>query len=174
MRLKTLVHITIASTFMVLLSCNPQKKLAREKHDYMEHTYVEITQAVNEAEVSILNDTLKVLFPSNLLYEPNGATIHIETLPIIERFANALIKYSKTDILINGYTDSTGTELLNERLSKARADTAKSALIFYKVPAGRLSSWGHGSKNPRGDNATEEGRTLNRRVEFIVLYKIAE
>ncbi|WP_190277289.1 OmpA family protein [Taibaiella lutea] len=140
----------------------------------MEHTYADVKKAINQAEVTIINDSLKVLFPSNLLFETGGTGINKETFPVMERFANVLLKYSKTDILINGYTDNTGSAETNRKLSKERADTAGAALMIYKVPGQRLSFWGHGSNNPISDNATEEGKARNRRVEFLVLYKVEE
>jgi outer membrane protein OmpA-like peptidoglycan-associated protein len=172
--LKGTAFVALILFIVLLFSCNPQKRLARRKHIYMEQVYTDVKKAINQAEVTIINDSLKVLFPSNLLFETGGAGINRETFPVMERFANILLKYSKTDILINGYTDNTGTAGINQKLSKDRADTAGAALILYKVPGQRLSFWGHGSNNPVGDNATEEGKARNRRVEFIVLYKMEE
>lgn len=171
---KRIAFIVLMSLTTLLFSCNPQKRLARKKHVYMEQAYADVKAAINQAEVTIVNDSLKVLFPSNLLFATGGAGINPETFPIMERFANVLLKYSKTDILINGYTDNTGTADINQKLSKQRADTAGSALMLYKVPKQRLSFWGHGSSNPIGDNATEEGKARNRRVEFIILYRMEE
>src|ERR1700748_3661390 len=98
MQLKSL-FICIASFMTVLfVSCNPQKRLARQKHAYMESTYADVKKTVTEAEVSILNDTLKVLFPENLLFKKGGANINVETYPVIQRFANALLAHSKTNV----------------------------------------------------------------------------
>jgi outer membrane protein OmpA-like peptidoglycan-associated protein len=159
---------------LFLSSCNPQKKLARQKHEYMESTYVDIKKAVVEADVTILNDTLKVLFPENLLFQKGGATIFDTTYPIMERFAGALLVHNKTAVLINGHTDNTGSDELNEKLSKDRADAAAKVLAHFKVPENRLSEWGFGSRRPIAENNTEAGRTKNRRVEFIILYKVEE
>jgi len=163
--------IICAPLVISLFSCNPQKRLARKKHVYMERAYTDIKKAINQAEVTIVSDSIKVLFPSNLLFATEKANINPETYPVMERFANVLLQYLQTDILVNGYADDTGSDEINKKLSKARADSAGASLIKFKVPESRLSFWGHGSNNPIGDNATEEGRARNRRVEFIVLYK---
>jgi OOP family OmpA-OmpF porin len=88
----------------------------------------------------------------------------------MQRFANALNLHFKTSILINGYTDNTGTEELNKTLSSQRADSASEILKFYKVTDQRMLRWGMGASNPIADNNTEEGQRKNRRVEFIMLY----
>jgi len=171
---KGIILAVLMSLMALFFSCNPQKRLARKKHLYMEKAYTDVKTAINQAEVTIVNDSLKVLFPSNLLFETGGAGINSETFPVMERFANVLLKYARTDILINGYTDNTGTDEVNRKLSKERADTAGAALMLYKVPEQRLSFWGHGSNNPIGDNATEAGKARNRRVEFVILYRMEE
>ncbi len=151
-------------------SCSPAKKAARKKHTYMESAYATLKEAVNEAEVTILNDTIKVLFPEHLLFKKSSAEINETTSPLMQRFGNALNKYDKTSILINGYTDNTGTDGINEKLSKQRADSAQSMLARFEVQKTRMYTWGLGMSNPIGDNNTEEGRRRNRRVEFIILY----
>lgn len=154
----------------VLYSCNPQKKMAKKQHAYMEAAYASLKEAVNEAEVTILNDTVKVLFPEHLLFQKNSAEINEATSPLMQRFAKALNQYGKTSILINGYTDVTGGEDINGKLSQNRADSARGMLKNFAVENTRMYTWGLGSANPIGDNNTEVGRRRNRRVEFIILY----
>lgn len=174
MKLKYLFLGLVPAVFL-LFSCKSQQRMAAIKqHKYMEDTYAEIKKTVSEAEVTILNDTLKVLFPENLLFKNGSANISETTYPIMQRFANALMVYSKTHILVNGHTDNTGEKELNDALSKSRADSAAAVLILYKVPVSRLEFWGFGSRQPIADNSTAEGRTKNRRVEFIILYKQEE
>ena len=90
----------------------------------------------------------------------------------MKRFAGALIRYNKTDILINGYTDNTGTEELNNTLSKSRAQNAKNLLVQDGVDSVRMLTWGLGAKNPIADNTSAQGKSRNRRVEFIILYSL--
>jgi outer membrane protein OmpA-like peptidoglycan-associated protein len=174
MKLKYLFG-ALAPVFFLFFSCKSQQHIAAKKqHKYMENTYAEIKRTVSEAEVTILNDTLKVLFPENLLFKNGSSSISETTYPIMKRFADALIVYSQTHILVNGHTDNTGEKEMNNALSKSRADSAAAVLMLYKVPASRLEFWGFGSRQPIADNSTAEGRTKNRRVEFIILYKQEE
>ena len=170
MKVRILFQWLLPVLAVVFFSCNPQKRLAKKQKRYMADVYTEMKQAVNEAEVTILNDTVKVLFPEHLLFKKNESEIAAETFPLMERFAKALNKYSKTSILINGYTDMTGGAEFNQQLSKERADAARATLLKYAVNDGRLFTWGLGNKNPIADNSSEDGRRKNRRVEFIMLY----
>ncbi|SAL80473.1 OmpA/MotB domain-containing protein [Caballeronia peredens] len=67
---------------------------------------------------------------------------------------------------IGGFTDSTGDSALNTRLSQKRAQAVRLYLIRHGVPADTLTAEGFGDASPVGDNATAEGRTANRRIEF--------
>ena len=79
-------------------------------------------------------------------------------------------KNSSYNLSINGYTDNTGSESGNLRISKARAAAAKKYLVNKGVNASRLTSEGYGIANPIATNDTPEGRALNRRVEFKVVF----
>jgi len=70
-------------------------------------------------------------------------------------------------VAVQGYTDSKGSDALNQRLSYHRAVQVMHMLVKqYGVPAGMLSAQGFGKENPVGDNSTAEGRAMNRRVSF--------
>jgi len=140
------------------------------KRRYMKKTYKEIKHAVKDAEVRRLTDTVKVVFPSHLLFDFNSSAIRKEEVGCIARFSEALNKYDKTAVMISGYTDSVGSSSYNNTLSEHRADTTKQALIRNNVKASRINTWGMGARYPIAPNNTEEGRARNRRVEFIILY----
>ncbi len=167
---KSLLILFPVVLFVLLAACNPQKRLAKQQHTYMEQNYKELKEAVNEAEVTILNDTIKVLFPEHLLFSINSSDINKATYPLISRFAGALNKYNKTSILITGYTDKSGSEEYNRKLSQTRADSARQLLVANKVDLKRMRTWGLASENPIASEDTEAGRRKNRRVEFIILY----
>lgn len=164
-----LKHCFIIPLGLFLFSCGPQHKLAKQ-HRYMKRTYKGIKNAVNEGEVTMLNDTVKALFPEHLLFAVSSSSINQSAFPLMSRFSKALNKYHKTSVLISGYTDITGGDEINKMLSQKRADTASDLLQYYGVDSSRLYTWGMASSNPIADNATQEGRTRNRRVEFIILY----
>ena len=89
--------------------------------------------------------------------------------PAAERHLEGTIEAMQTDstlrVRIDGYTDSTGSEAYNMRLSQRRADTVKAYLVDHGIEAMRLQTRGLGPSNPVASNSTEEGRARNRRVE---------
>jgi len=71
-------------------------------------------------------------------------------------------------ISVEGHTDSQGDDAMNLNLSEQRAQAVVSYLVNNGVSGNRLSSIGYGETSPIGDNATPEGRAMNRRIEFTV------
>lgn len=78
-------------------------------------------------------------------------------------------QYPKMSIEIIGHTDSVGEDVYNMDLSKRRAEAVVKYLVDNKVATGRVKARGAGEKSPIASNDTDEGRRLNRRVEFVVL-----
>jgi outer membrane protein OmpA-like peptidoglycan-associated protein len=78
-----------------------------------------------------------------------------------------LAKYPKLHLDIEGHTDNTGTDKINDPLSIKRAEAVKAAFIKNGVAAERFNAAGYGSKNPVGDNKTKAGRAENRRVTLV-------
>ncbi|MBK8145496.1 MAG: OmpA family protein [Bacteroidetes bacterium] len=126
---------------------------------------------LEEAEVVMIEDSIKVLFPSNIVYKSGGNEPSSEYRPSLEKFAILLKKYFKTNILISGHTDNIGDANKNRELSRLRALHIKNILTEQGVAGGRLTSWGLGALSPIADNSTTEGRDKNRRVEFVVLFR---
>lgn len=106
-----------------------------------------------------LNMELRVFF------DTNKSNIKPQYKPEIAKVAEKLSEYPNATARIEGHTDNTGPRKLNERLSLARANSVKSALVNeYNVDASRLSTQGFAWDQPIADNNTKEGRAMNRRV----------
>ncbi len=82
-----------------------------------------------------------------------------------------LMAYPKAKLKIGGYTDNTGDEKANMKLSADRAQAVRSALVAMGIAGDRLEAEGYGSQHPVADNATEEGRAQNRRIAVRVTEK---
>lgn len=83
--------------------------------------------------------------------------------------AKILVEYPQTSLVIDGHTDSTGSDTTNQILSERRAEAVRSYLVQNGVAAGRAIARGAGERSPLCSNATVAGRTCNRRVEIQIL-----
>ncbi|MEF1284822.1 MULTISPECIES: OmpA family protein [unclassified Vibrio] len=83
--------------------------------------------------------------------------------------AQILVEYPDTSLVIDGHTDSTGSDTTNQVLSERRAESVRSYLVSQGVAAGRAVARGNGERYPLCSNSTAEGRACNRRVEIQIL-----
>lgn len=163
--------LTISSFFLFVFlfaSCS-QRKLQR-KHQYMNDAYTELKNGLSSANVLLVNDSIKVMFPDNVIFDFGMAAVLPKFSPVLDRFVTVLNEYPKTGVLIIGHTDSIGSDADNILLSTRRANNTETVLREKGIQEKRLNSWGLGERMPIASNATDEGRTKNRRVEFVVLY----
>jgi outer membrane protein OmpA-like peptidoglycan-associated protein len=85
----------------------------------------------------------------------------------IDRVVSVLKEHPEMHALVEGHTDSRGSDMANEKLSKERADAVKQALVARGIEESRIDANGIGESRPIADNETAEGREQNRRVEII-------
>lgn len=102
-----------------------------------------------------------------ILFDLDSATIRPESKPVLDEVLGVLKGEPGWKIIIEGHTDSTGSESHNLDLSKRRADSVKAFLVSGGVEASRLQAKGLGEGKPVADNATDLGRAQNRRVELV-------
>jgi OOP family OmpA-OmpF porin len=114
----------------------------------------------------------KGLLTLNAVYfEYNSANIRPESYQTLREVGLILVKYTELKIEVGGHSDNVGSETYNQELSRARAQSVLN-WILANTPELSLSHFtvrGYGESEPVASNDTEEGRTLNRRVEFKVL-----
>lgn len=105
---------------------------------------------------------------SDILFETGKSDLKPAAKSNLSEMAAIMKKYPENVLTINGYTDSTGSEKVNNELSKKRAEAVKTQLVSAGMPAGTISTVGMGPSSPVGDNSTSAGRQQNRRVEVVV------
>jgi len=118
-------------------------------------------------------DQLRINMTSSTAFEVDSATLKPGFYSTLDKMANVLNRYGKTELMIIGHTDSTGTEAYNQSLSLKRANAVSQYLSRNKVIPQRLNTHGQGETQPVASNRTEQGRQLNRRVEIIVVPIVA-
>jgi OmpA-OmpF porin, OOP family len=104
---------------------------------------------------------------SDVLFDTNAATLKPGADLALDRLAKYLLAHPQTKLLIEGHTDSRGSEEYNEALSQRRAEAVANALIDRGVPADSLRAVGRGKDYPVATNTTAAGRQQNRRVEIV-------
>lgn len=109
-----------------------------------------------------------VVTMSHVFFNTGKYTLHQETREMLAKMAGIFLAYPGIKIEVDGYTDNTGSEEVNEKLSQQRADTVESFLVQQGVPATSISSHGFGEANPVAPNDTATGRAMNRRVEIVI------
>jgi OOP family OmpA-OmpF porin len=117
---------------------------------------------ITEADRKVVADAIK-----NLEFDLNKATIRAKSYPTLNRVAELLIQ-KNFSLKLAGHTDNTGSNALNMRLSKARAESVRTYLVAQGANASRIEATGYGENQPIATNKTAAGRQQNRRVEFTL------
>ncbi|PKP22512.1 MAG: hypothetical protein CVU05_03680 [Bacteroidetes bacterium HGW-Bacteroidetes-21] len=106
---------------------------------------------------------------NNIFFEFGKATLLPESYPELDRTAEFLKNNPSVQIEVSGHTDNVGSEGFNQKLSQSRAQSVADYLVTKGVNTNRMSVMGYGMARPVAFNTDEEGRAMNRRVEFKVL-----
>ena len=119
------------------------------------------------------DNRLKLDIPSDVSFDVGRSAIKPNFAPILNQFATSLNQNPVTTVTIIGHTDNTGSDAVNNPLSIDRADAARDYLVSRGVARTRIATDGRGSREPIADNATQQGRDKNRRVEIYVAEQVA-
>jgi len=136
--------------------------------NYMDKQAAEIERDLEGATIERVGEGIKITFDSGILFDVNKAKLQPVAEDNLSKLAVILNKYPETEILIEGHTDSDGSEEYNMDLSMKRANAVSSHLSIENVSAARFHSVGYGEIQPIADNSTPQGKTLNRRVEIAI------
>lgn len=136
---------------------------------YMERQAEEIEREVPGATVEQYGEGLVVQFDSKVLFDFDSYALRAESKDAIGQLTEVLNKYDSTDVVIEGHTDSVGSDAYNLKLSKQRAEAVEAYALSLGIDPGRLGSKGYGEVQPIASNETEEGRQQNRRVQFVIV-----
>ncbi|MDA8019367.1 MAG: OmpA family protein [Thermoanaerobaculia bacterium] len=115
--------------------------------------------------------TLLVHFQSDVLFDVDSAALGGGARGSLSQAAAVMNEFRKTAIVVQGHTDSTGSENHNQGLSERRARSVEGYLIHQGVDPGRITSIGDGEGMPIASNGNESGRRLNRRVDIMLRAK---
>jgi outer membrane protein OmpA-like peptidoglycan-associated protein len=132
------------------------------------------TRGTGVAVTQTPNNELKLEIPSDISFDTGKAEIKPAMRPVLDKFAQTLQANPVTNVRIIGYTDSTGTDAINDPLSVRRAASTRDYLTARGVAINRIAIDGRGSREPVADNSTPTGRSKNRRVEVFVAEPVSQ
>jgi outer membrane protein OmpA-like peptidoglycan-associated protein len=128
----------------------------------------EIEKKVPDAKVLRVGEGIVVEFSSNVLFAFDKSSLNTDSKVSLDKLAEVLKNYPDTDIELQGHTDSKGSNNYNKKLSTERASIVSNYLSQNGISNGRMTVVGYGESLPKYINETEDGRALNRRVEFLI------
>jgi len=120
-------------------------------------------------DVQRQGDNITLNLPDGITFDFNKTTLKPQFYGALNGVASTLAEYNQTMIEVVGHTDSIGTDAVNNRISKERADAVAAYLSAQGVQRERIETLGAGKAYPIASNDTEAGRAQNRRVEIRVI-----
>ncbi len=130
---------------------------------------VETVEPIPTAEVEPEPVAEAVRVELDVKFDFDRAEVKSGSYDDIRNLADFMKEYGQTSTVVEGHTDSVGTDAYNQRLSERRANAVRDVLVNqHGLDSRRIEAVGYGESRPVADNATEEGRAINRRVEAEV------
>lgn len=122
----------------------------------------------DEARVFREGDTI-ILRMVGLTFDSGKAEIKRESFDLLAKVERAIDVFPRSELIIEGHTDSYGGDELNQRLSQERAESVQQYMInAMRIPSYRLIATGFGETNPVANNETASGRAQNRRIDIVI------
>lgn len=120
------------------------------------------------AEVVKSDNGIQVYLKNDILFTTGSSELSASSMQTLTDLNKVLKKYPKNRIVVQGYTDSTGSDAINNKLSTQRAKAVYDFLLGSGLKTQSITYVGYGSSNPIASNATADGRAQNRRVVLSI------
>lgn len=125
-------------------------------------------QLGDNVDIRNTGQELILTLPQDLLFATDSATLRPDLQRDLRTIAANLVNNPRSDVIVVGHTDNTGSAAYNQGLSERRATSVATVLRGEGVAANRIQTIGRGLTQPVASNATPEGRRQNRRVEIFI------
>jgi outer membrane protein OmpA-like peptidoglycan-associated protein len=138
---------------------------------YMDAQEEKLARIPGTSVERVSDDTLLVHFDSDVLFDTDSAALRGASQSSLDQVASVMQEYPKTAVVIQGHTDSRGSEAHNDALSDRRARSVRNYLSLRGVNDARMTTMAMGESYPVASNDTESGRQRNRRVDILLKAK---
>ena len=134
----------------------------------MDKQAAELRRELEGAKVERVGEGIKITFASGILFATNSSNLTSAAAGNISELSTTLQKYADTNVVIEGHTDTSGSDAINQPLSQRRAQAVANNLTSNGVEESRITTTGYGSTQPVADNTSAAGKATNRRVEVAI------
>ena len=141
---------------------------ARDDQDRLAAEVRRLKAQVAELEAQKTERGWILTLASDVLFDLGQANLKPSGQRAIVTVARFMREHGERRIVVEGFTDNSGSEALNQRLSERRAQAVRDALVKQGIDAERIEARGLGEQNPVASNDNPNGRSLNRRVEIVI------
>ncbi len=145
-----------------------KERLAAEKR--FNQLFIEVQNLFSSDEAEVYKKGNSLIIRLRAIQFPVGKSVIMpDNYPLLSKIQQSIRIFGEPDVIIEGHTDSTGSNEINEHLSQQRSESVRQYLLANKTLSyDRIVAVGYGSSKPLASNATEEGRAVNRRIDVII------
>jgi OmpA-OmpF porin, OOP family len=145
-----------------------KERLAAEKR--FNQLFIEVQNLFDTDEAEVYKKGNSLIIRLRAIQFPVGKSVILpDNYPLLSKIQQSIRIFGEPDVTIEGHTDSTGSNEVNEHLSQQRAESVRQYLLANKTLSyDRIAAVGYGSSKPLASNATEQGRAVNRRIDVII------
>ncbi len=150
------ITLAIAITILAISGCGYKTTAQREEAHRAEREIQSVRQMIRSRELPKIE------------FESNSAVLLPESYRTLDKIADVLLHYPSMKLIVEGHTDDVGSDDYNDELSLARAGAVKEYLVQLGVYPDFIRVKGYGKRRPVVYGTSNEARSLNRRVEFVL------
>jgi len=139
--------------------------------DRMDRQAERIEEEIPGAEVTRVGEGINVIFneDAGVYFDTNKSNVKGTSAATLDRLVAIFKEYPDSNVLVEGHTDSGGSDEYNLKLSQQRAESVTNYLITKGLDSSRFTTKWYGESQPIADNTTAEGKIKNRRVELAIV-----
>ena len=132
--------------------------------------FAQVEKMFSRSEARVFREGNNVILRIiGLTFDSSKAEIKQEDFDLLGKVEQAIDVFPRSELIIEGHTDSYGGDASNQRLSQERAESIQQYMInAMRIPSYRLIATGFGETNPVANNETESGRARNRRIDIVI------